>query len=235
MNRNLLCVLIFFTITGFGPFKYSVPIIPTAAVGSNNWVDQETRILHDKADNLDEKVLRSSLIAYQHARSQGYDNKQLLTIVDYTKPSTQKRLWVLDMKTNNILFNTWVAHGKNSGDLNSDSFSNSARSLKSSLGVFVTEDTYDGHNGYSLRLQGLEQGFNDNAMSRAIVFHGADYANADATRNLGRLGRSWGCFAVARNVSAPLINTIKDKTVVVAYYPDPRWLKNSNYLKSSLV
>jgi hypothetical protein len=119
---------------------------------------------------------------------------------------------------------------QNSGDLNSTAFSNNARSLKSSLGVFVTEDTYDGHNGYSLRVRGLERGFNDNAMSREVVFHGADYANPTIARGLGRLGRSWGCFAVGRNVSASLINTIKHKTVVVAYYPDPRWLHDSVYL-----
>jgi hypothetical protein len=234
--RNFLFVLVFFSISGFGPFKFFVPVVPASTfIGSNSWVDQETRILHGKAEDLDERIIRSSLIAYQHARKQGYDSQQLLTIVDYTKPSTQKRLWVIDLKDNNILFNTWVAHGKNSGDLNSASFSNSPRSLKSSLGVFVTEGTYDGHNGYSLRVQGLEQGFNDNAMSRAIVFHGADYANADATRNLGRLGRSWGCFAVARNVSAPLFNKIKNETVVVAYYPDPRWLKTSRYINASVV
>ncbi|MES2218274.1 MAG: murein L,D-transpeptidase catalytic domain family protein [Pseudomonadota bacterium] len=234
--RNFLFVLAFFSIVGFGPFNSFVRIVPvTSAIGSDNWVDQETRILHSKADNLDEKVLRSSLTAYQNARHKGYDNQQLLTIVDYSKPSTEKRLWVVDLKDNSILFNTWVAHGKNSGDLNSASFSNSARSLKSSLGVFVTEGTYDGHNGYSLRVQGLEHGFNDNAMSRAIVFHGADYANPNSTRGLGRLGRSWGCFAVDRNVSHSLINTIKNNTVVVAYYPDPRWLRTSAYLNSHQV
>jgi hypothetical protein len=234
--KFVLFVLAFFSIVGFGPFNYFVRVVPvTTLIGSDNWIEQETRIIHSQADNLDETVLRRSLTAYVIAHQQGYDKQEVLTIVDYSKPSTEKRLWVIDLKNNNVLFNTWVAHGKNSGDLNSTAFSNNARSLKSSLGVFVTEDTYDGHNGYSLRVRGLERGFNDNAMSREVVFHGADYANPTIARGLGRLGRSWGCFAVGRNVSASLINTIKHKTVVVAYYPDPRWLHDSVYLHSQQV
>lgn len=100
--------------------------------------------------------------------------------------------------------------------------------------MFVTEDIYDGHNGISLRVAGLEPGFNDHAESRDIVFHGADYVSPTTAKELGRLGRSWGCFAVARNVIKPLINTIKDKTVVVAYYPDQKWLKNSAYLNAKV-
>jgi hypothetical protein len=230
-RKLLFIVLAFFTTGGWGPFEFISSLAPvTAPSGTSSWIDQEVRVLHGQADNLDKKVLRLSLTAYLNARGQGYDNQQLLTIVDYSKPSTERRLWVFDLKSNKILFNTWVAHGKNSGELNSTSFSNSARSLKSSLGVFVTEDTYDGHNGYSLRVQGLEQGFNDNAHNRDVVFHGADYANPEVTKGLGRLGRSWGCFAVSRKVSVSLINTIKNDTVVVAYYPDQRWLKHSAYL-----
>ena len=236
--KTLLFVLLaFFSIVSFGlPSNLFVRIMPvSASVGSDNWIDQETRIIRDQAGNLNETVLRRSLIAYVNAHQQGYDKQEVLTIVDYSKPSTEKRLWVINLKNNTVLFNTWVAHGKNSGDLNSTAFSNNARSLKSSLGVFVTEDTYDGHNGYSLRVRGLEHGFNDNAMSREVVFHGADYANPTIAKGLGRLGRSWGCFAVGRDVSASLINTIKHKTVVVAYYPDAHWLHESVYLHSQQV
>ena len=229
--KKLFFVVAFLSIGAWGPFSFIQAIAPvTAPLNSSNWLEQEVNAIHAQADNLDTHVLRLSLTAYQHAREKGYDNRQLLTIVDYSKPSTERRLWVIDLKTNKVLFNTWVAHGKNSGELNSTSFSNSARSLKSSLGVFVTEDTYDGHNGYSLRVQGLEQGINDNAHNREIVFHGADYANVEAVKGLGRLGRSWGCFAVSRKVSGALINTIKHDTVVVAYYPDKNWLKHSPYL-----
>jgi hypothetical protein len=229
--RHILSTLAFFSIVGWGPFSFFTSST-NAPVGSSDWISAETDTIHSQASNLDKDIIKLSLTAYAKARRQGFDDKQLLTIVDYSKPSTEKRLWVVDLKNNKVLFNTWVAHGKNSGELNSNSFSNSPRSLKSSLGVFVTRDSYDGHNGLSLRMQGLEHGFNDNAYSRAIVFHGADYANPEVSKGLGRLGRSWGCLAVGRDVIGPLVNTIKHETVVVAYYPDQRWLRHSSYVNA---
>jgi hypothetical protein len=231
--KHVLYICALFSIVGWsGPFEafFHSRAGVTAPVGSTTWIDQEAATIHSEAPNINTDVVKLGLTAYVNVRRQGLDNKQMLTIVDYSKPSNERRLWVVDLKTNKVLFNTWVAHGRNSGDLNSTSFSNSARSLKSSLGVFVTEDTYDGHNGYSLRVQGLERGINDNAYSRSVVFHGADYASPAVAKELGRLGRSWGCFAVGRNVIAPLINTIKNQTVVFAYYPDKRWLQHSSYL-----
>jgi hypothetical protein len=140
---------------------------------------------------------------------------------------------VIDLKNDRVLFNTWVSHGKNSGKVTTTSFSNDPGSLKSSIGVFLTtRDGYVGHNGYSLRLHGLEQGINDNAYRRSIVFHGAWYANPDSLKRYGCLGRSWGCPAVPENTIRPLINTIKNNTVVVAYYPDRNWLRMSNFLSS---
>jgi len=237
--RHSLFIAAFFCIVGFGPFSILSDIFSgrtnTAPQGSSDWIDQETRVIHSEADNLDTQVLKLSLTAYVNARQQGKDSREILTIVDYSKPSTERRLWVVDLRSNKVLFNTWVSHGRNSGDLNSTSFSNDARSLKSSIGVFETAEAYEGHNGYSLRVQGLERGFNDHAYAREVVFHGADYANPDVAKELGRLGRSWGCFAVGRDVAEELINTIKNRTVVVAYYPDQRWLKHSAYLNSSQV
>lgn len=231
--RFLLCTLAFLSIVGWwGPFSFlddnSSPLVT-----SSNWLDQETKTIGAQAANLRPEVLKLSLTAYRNARQKGLDNKQLLTIVDYSKPSTERRLWVVDVKNNKVLFNTWVAHGKNSGDVNSNSFSNSPSSLKSSLGVFLTSETYDGHHGYSLRVKGLEHGFNDNAYSRTVVFHGAPYANPEVAKQLGRLGRSWGCFAVGPQVIKPLVDTIKHDTLVVAYYPDKHWLKSSTFLNSS--
>ncbi len=222
-------------IVGWGPFTFISNIADSnAAPGTSGWINSEVTTIHAKAPNLSEKVLKLSLTAYVKARQQGYDNKQLLTIVDYSKPSTEPRLWVVDVKNNKVLMNTLVAHGKNSGGDNTDSFSNQNRSLKSSLGVFVTEDIYDGHHGASLRVAGLEPGFNDHALDRDIVFHGADYVSSSTVKQLGRLGRSWGCFAVAQNVVSPLINTIKNKTVVVAYYPDQKWLQTSTYVNAKV-
>lgn len=200
---------------------------------SAHWLSSEMQLLKHQASNIDENVLRLSLIAYLNAHRRGYDNKQLLTVIDYSKPSTDKRLWVFDLRSGRTLFNTWVSHGKNSGSgTRSDSFSNSPGSLKSSLGVFVTDTTYVGHNGYSLRLRGLEHGLNDNAYNRAIVIHGARYVNPDIISRYGQIGRSWGCPAVSTETSTPLINTIKGDTVVVAYYPDRSWLSHSSFLAS---
>ena len=146
------------------------------SAGGARWLMSEMQTLKHQASNIDENVLRLSLIAYLNAHRRGYDNKQLLTVIDYSKPSTAKRLWVFDLRSGRALFNTWVSHGKNSGSgTRADSFSNSPGSLKSSLGVFVTDTTYVGHNGYSLRLRGLEHGLNDNAYNRAIVIHDINY------------------------------------------------------------
>lgn len=232
----LLLIFPFLSISGWGPFFFISSASKSAKdeiVGSTTWIEKETKIIISQADNLDPLVLKLGLTAYLKARKQGMDDKQLLTIVDYSKPSNERRLWVIDLKKNKVLFNTHVAHGKNSGGVNSTSFSNKPTSLKSSLGVFLTTETYEGHNGYSLRMDGLEPGINDNANSRDIVFHGAHYVSNEIAQNRGMVGRSWGCMAVDQRTIKPLINTIKDKTLVVAYYPDNHWLKTSKFLKEA--
>jgi len=196
----------------------------------NTWLSNEMRVIESHTYGLNEKVLRLGLLAYMNVKKRGYATNQLLTIVDYSLPSTAKRLWVFDMKNGKTLFNTWVSHGKNSGGIIPTSFSNHRGSLKSSLGVFITENAYVGGNGYSLRLKGLENGINDNAYQRSIVIHGARYVNPDTIRRYGQIGRSWGCLAVSTALSTSLINTIKENTVVVAYYPDHNWLSHSRFL-----
>ncbi|MBX3708437.1 MAG: murein L,D-transpeptidase catalytic domain family protein [Gammaproteobacteria bacterium] len=203
-----------------------------APFGTNLWIKKEIQLLKSQAGNIDDKVLRLGLTAYLNARKYGYAGKQMLTVIDYSKPSTERRLWVFDLKSNRTLFNTWVSHGKNSGGVNSTSFSNHPGSLKSSIGVFLTDETYMGKNGYSLRLRGLEHGVNDSAYSRAIVIHGAAYANPANIKYHGRIGRSWGCPAVSSSLAKPIINTIKEKSVVFAYYPDSRWLSRSQFLSA---
>lgn len=201
--------------------------------GTRTWLNKEIQILESQARNIDRNVLRLSLIAYVNAHKRGLldDSKQLLTVIDYSKPSTEQRMWVFDLKTGRALYNTWVSHGKNSGGLNANSFSNSVGSLKSSIGVFVTDNrAYMGGNGYSLRLHGLEQGINDNAYRRNVVMHGAWYVNTDTIKRYGQIGRSWGCPAVSAELAKPIINTIKDDTLVFAYYPDRNWLSHSQFL-----
>ncbi len=201
---------------------------------SHNWVTEKTHLIESQASNLDPAVLKVGLTAYLKARDKGLDQKQLLTVIDFSKPSDERRMWVIDLKTNKVLFNTWVAHGKNSGGRYATSFSNASHSLKSSLGVFVTTNTYSGGHGYSLRIKGLEHGINDNAANRDVVVHGAWYAGGDVAKSRGMLGRSWGCLAVGENTIKPLVDTIKNDTVVVAYYPDRHWLEHSEWVNNSV-
>ena len=144
--------------------------------------------------------------------------------------STATRLWVFDLATRRLLYAEQVAHGKYSGDNYTRSFSNEPGSLQTSIGLFRTSETYQGSNGYSLRLDGLEPGFNDRARERAIVMHGAPYVSDDSVQKLGRLGRSWGCPAVRASVARPLIDDLKDGQYVFAYYPDAEWLQRSALL-----
>lgn len=233
--RNIVYIFAFLAIVGWGPFSFFSGEGEHASFGTQSWMNNEIRTITAQASNLNPTVLKASLTAYLKAREQGLDHKQLLTVVDYSKPSTERRLWVIDLKNAKVLFNTWVSHGKNSGTVNATSFSNQASSLKSSLGVFVTRDTYFGGKGYSLRIQGLEKGINDNVLRRDIIFHGAWYASPQVAKERGMLGRSWGCLAVSEDTIKPLVDTIKNDTLVVAYYPDKQWLRNSAYLNYAQV
>jgi hypothetical protein len=168
-------------------------------------------------------VLEAALAAYDEAAQQGaLARRDLLTVIDYTRPSTERRLWVLDLARGRVLFHELVAHGKNSGDNITRFFSNAHGSLMTSLGLFVTGTPYVGQNGYSLRLRGLDPGVNDNAFDRAIVMHGASYVSAAIAARLGRLGRSWGCPAVPARVARDIIDTIKDGSAIFAYGPSAR-------------
>jgi hypothetical protein len=232
LHRFIFLLFIFATLGFSWPFPWLLISPNKEPFGTPTWVQKEMQILKAQASNIDDKVLRLGLVAYANAYKRGYVKKPILTIIDYSKPSSQKRLWVFDIQKNRILFNTYVTHGKNSGGASATSFSNHPGSLKSSIGVFVTAESYVGKNGYSLRLKGLEQGVNDHAYRRAIVIHGANYANPDNIRTYGQIGRSWGCPAVDANLAKPLINTIKENSLVVAYYPDRKWLANSRFLNA---
>lgn len=234
--KSLLFSLILLSIAGWGPIQtdlLSSIFSNSHSTSGSSWIDKATVAIRAQAGNLSPEVLKVGLTAYLKARERGLDQKQVLTLVDYSKPSNERRLWVIDLKNLKVLFNTWVAHGKNSGSVNATSFSNTPGSLKSSFGVFVTDESYMGGKGYSLRVKGLEKQVNSNAFNRNIVVHGAWYVGEDVIKNNGRLGRSFGCFAVSQEVIKPLINTIKDKTLIVAYYNDKNWLKTSDFVGSS--
>ena len=160
---------------------------------------------------LSAEAFKQAITGYQNMRNAGTVlNNAILSIVDFSLPSFKKRLFVLDMENGKLLFNTLVAHGRNSGQIYATRFSNRNRSFESSLGFYVTGETYNGQNGYSLRLLGMEHGFNDNAYSRGIVIHSADYVNDEISKTYGRLGRSEGCPAIPSDIHRSVIETIKN-------------------------
>jgi hypothetical protein len=185
------------------------------------------------ARSLNDNVLRLALNAAACARRVGaVANDRLLTVIDYSKASTEPRLWVLDLEREQVLFEELVAHGRGSGENFATQFSNREGSHQTSLGLFRTADTYVGANGYSLRLDGLEAGVNDRARDRAIVMHGAPYVSEANLRTVGRLGRSHGCPALRPAIARTVIDTIKQGSLVFAYYPDRQWLQGSRFLNS---
>lgn len=150
-------------------------------------------------------------------------NQSIVAIVDFSQPSTNKRLYVIDMENYKVLYNTLVSHGKNSGKEMASTFSNRPSSYMSSPGFYITGETYNGDNGYSLRLEGVEKGINDRAFERAIVMHGADYVNEGFAAKQGYIGRSWGCPAVPREVATPIINTLKNGALLFIYAPPAKY------------
>ena len=179
---------------------------------------------------IDPALFALALEAASHAVSRGTANPSTLTVIDFSKPSTEKRLWVYDLRSRALLFHEHVAHGRGSGANMARTFSNVPESNQSSLGLFRTAEAYMGKHGLSLRLDGLERGVNDRARERAIVIHGAEYVNAAAAKAQGRLGRSLGCPAVRPDIVKPLINAVKDGGLLFAYYPQQSWLEGSTYL-----
>jgi L,D-transpeptidase catalytic domain len=211
-----------------------VPTTPIALPKVNSVADSALfSELHLSDAGLSPTVFHSAFQGFERLDSEGaIKNDGILTIVDFSQPSSQKRLYVVDLENKRVLFNTLVAHGRNSGTLMAQSFSNDPSSLKSSPGFYVTENTYIGHNGYSLRLNGLEKDINDNALSRSIVLHGAPYVDESAVHSLGFLGRSWGCPAVPEASHKAIINTIKDGTCLFIYSPEQDYLLHSPVLNS---
>jgi hypothetical protein len=178
------------------------------------------------------QVLSLATRAADCAQRQGMlDGFRHLAVIDYSLPSTQPRLWVFDVAQGKLLFQELVAHGRNTGERLAERFSNVEGSKMSSLGLFQTAETYYGSNGYSLRLRGLDPGFNDNALARAIVMHGAPYVSEAIADRIGRIGRSWGCPALRPEVARTVIDTLKGGALLFAYYPDRKWLRESPMLR----
>ncbi len=179
---------------------------------------------------LRETVRDLALRAYRCAASRGEVRRPRLAVIDYSLPSSERRLWLLDTETGGVLRQELVAHGRGSGDLRAESFSNEEQSYQTSLGLFVARNVYHGAHGLSLRLAGLEPGINDNALDRAIVMHGAWYVGEAHVARWGRLGRSLGCPALAPEVTADVIESLRDGAALFAYADDEGFLRRSAYL-----
>lgn len=161
---------------------------------------------------------------YRLKENKMLSDKELITIIDFRKASSQRRLWVIDLFARRVKFHSLVAHGRNSGELYATHFSNRINSYQSSLGFYVTGKTYHGKHGLSLKLHGVEEGINDQAEARAIVMHGADYASESFIARAGRLGRSLGCPAIPVEIHESLIRAVAEGTCLFIYYPDKRYL-----------
>lgn len=184
-----------------------------------------------KKIGLDKNVFEKALKGFEKLYAQGKVTSEILSVCDFTKSSTEKRLFIIDLAKREVLFNSLVAHGKNTGEEFASKFSNEPSSYQSSLGFYVTGETYFGKHGLSLKLDGVEKGFNDNAEKRAIVMHGADYVSENFIAAQGRLGRSFGCPSVPVELHEPIINTLKGGSCLFIYYPDKNYLAKSHLIK----
>lgn len=201
-----------------------LPVATEVKADADSWLSLYEDL---KLDSLvSRRAFRQAIAGFKKIENR---KKDILTLIDFSKPSTEKRLFVIDMGRRKLLYASLVAHGRNSGEKYATSFSNQNGSYKSSLGFYLTSETYQGSNGYSLRLDGLEKGINDKARERAIVMHGAAYANPAVTRS-GRLGRSFGCPAIPQALTRPIIDTIKGGSVLFIYAPQQEYLAKSSIL-----
>jgi hypothetical protein len=220
--------------------KFLPPVLPSItyylptdikAEARDIFVNKIYNTIHLDELGLQKKVLDLALDGFSKLSLKGKLNKDsILTIVDFSRPSREKRLFVIDLKNEILLFNTLVAHGRNSGMEYARSFSNAPSSNKSSLGFYITQATYSGENGYSLRLQGIEKNINDKALRRSIVMHGADYADQKFLETRGMLGRSFGCPAVPMEERTAIIDAIKNGSCLFIYSADKKYFKLSTVL-----
>ena len=211
--------------------RVALALIAMLSVPTLASAETSVAALQRMAPDADARVLALALEARDCAsRQPGQTASPRLAVIDYSLASTVPRLWVFDLQRNKLLFREVVAHGQGTGENMARAFSNRDGSHQSSLGLFRTTETYQGGNGYSLRMQGLEPGTNDAAMSRAIVMHGAPYVNVSNARKQGRLGRSWGCPAVRPEVAQAVIDSLKNGQMIFSYYPDTNWLARSQFL-----
>lgn len=223
MNYKIFSLFAFVLLTSFS----NIPEKNIGRLNSTKTIEMPVSRVVSAYKELDEnsRALPSfesfsiALEGFYNLKEKGLVTKDILTLIDFSKSSNTKRLWVIDLQTNEVLFNTLVAHGKNTGEEYANYFSNKAESYQSSLGFYATAEVYTGKHGLSLRLDGLQKGLNDKARERAVVVHGADYVSEAFIRNHKRLGRSQGCPALPVEMNEKIINVIKEKSCLFIYHP----------------
>lgn len=220
-------------------FSIAIVLLSINVIAEDEIFPAEEKLLTGKSDSLYNKlclstyglkkeVFHKALIGLSHLKKKSELHKSnLLTIVDLSQSSNSKRLYIIDLEKDSVVYNTWVAHGRNSGNEFARTFSNKPNSYKSSIGFYITSGTYIGKHGLSLQLKGIEKGINDLAEKRAIVIHGASYVSENFIRQNGRLGRSQGCPAIAEELSAPIIHLIKEGSCFFMYYPENSYFSGS--------
>ncbi len=231
-------LILFASLTMLVYFTSNKPVPPDKSIvekkGSTSntiFIHSISTEIHQAGANLSEEIFTLAFAGFEKLNAQGrLSADSILTIIDFSKSSRENRLFVVDLKTQKLLFKSIVAHGRNTGEEFARSFSNDMNSHKSSLGFYITGGTYLGSNGFSMLLNGVEKGFNDKAKDRAIVMHGADYASEQAILHKGYLGRSYGCPALPRAVNQKIIETIKEGNCMFIYYPDQKYLSNSRMI-----
>ncbi|MBD8487826.1 murein L,D-transpeptidase catalytic domain family protein [Echinicola sp. CAU 1574] len=234
----ILALVLSTALSAYTP-EYKLENLPTISSSENTAEVLLSKIkVHLQSDKkestLSEEALQLGVSGYlKLAKAGEIPEDKPLTIIDFSLPSSMKRLWTIDPVSGNILHHTFVSHGRNSGNLMATKFSNTNSSYMSSLGFYRTAETYSGKHGYSLRLDGIEKGVNDNARKRAIVIHGAEYANPEFITKTGRLGRSLGCPALPMAVFKDIIDTIKENSCLFIYAPDRAYHKNSQLLATT--
>lgn len=222
MKKSIICLVVLsITFFNFNTAK-------NHHVSFNHKLDCELLYLEMQLENIvNYKAFAQAIAGYNKMKA---ESNSIMTLIDFTKPSTDERFYVFDMVNKKLLYSSHVAHGRNSGENYATSFSNNCGSYQSSLGFYLTGNTYFGKHGYSLILNGLEKGINDKAKERAIVIHGAAYADPCVIKNNGRLGRSLGCPALPKSISEVIIRTIKDGSLLFIYANDKDYLKQSSFL-----
>ncbi|CAN5188904.1 murein L,D-transpeptidase catalytic domain family protein [soil metagenome] len=244
---TVLAVIVFSFAFTFAPTGKNLPLTPsteasepgipdtdlTTELSIEEEISQLYTVFSDNNTNIPSpESFKNGMLGYYKLAGQNLIGKEILTIIDFSLSSKQKRMWVLDMENHEVLIHSVVSHGKNTGDDYATKFSNTLNSLQSSLGFYITGETYMGGNGYSLFIDGMEEEFNSRARERYVVIHGAAYANPESIKNLGRLGRSYGCPAVPTAITKEFIDLIKDRSVVYIHSNDKDYSARSKMIRA---